>query len=59
MVVKLNPLLTATAAPPIPEAKAWPARYRGTERLIDLLQAVPGLADGAERRFAAGGRKRW
>jgi hypothetical protein len=58
MVAKLNPLLTANAAPAIPEAKARAARYRGAERLIDLSRAVPGLADGAERRSAAGGRKR-
>jgi hypothetical protein len=58
MVAKLNPLLTTTAAPAIPEAKAWEARYRGTKPLIDLSRLVPGLADGAERRAAAGGRKR-
>jgi aspartate/methionine/tyrosine aminotransferase len=40
--LKLNPLLLATAAPPIPEVKAWTARYRGAEPLIDLSQAVPG-----------------
>ena len=40
--MKLNPLLIATAAPPIPEAKAWTARYRGAEPLIDLSQAIPG-----------------
>jgi len=39
----LNPLLISTAAPPIPEAKAWAARYDGSAGpLIDLSQAVPG-----------------
>jgi aspartate/methionine/tyrosine aminotransferase len=39
----LNPLLISTAAPPIPEAKAWAARYDGSVgTLIDLSQAVPG-----------------
>ncbi len=46
--MKLNPLLIGTAAPPIPEAKAWAARYRGTEPLIDLSQAVPGYAPPPE-----------
>jgi aspartate/methionine/tyrosine aminotransferase len=41
--VLLNPLLAATAAPPIPEAKAWAAAYGGElGSLIDLSQAVPG-----------------
>jgi aspartate/methionine/tyrosine aminotransferase len=41
--VPLNPLLAATAAPPIPEAKAWAAAYGGSlGSLIDLSQAVPG-----------------
>src|SRR4029077_16012257 len=40
--LNLNPLLLATAAPPIPEVKAWTARYRGAEPLIDLSQAIPG-----------------
>jgi aspartate/methionine/tyrosine aminotransferase len=41
--VPLNPLLAATAAPPIPEAKAWAAAYGGDlGSLIDLSQAVPG-----------------
>jgi aspartate/methionine/tyrosine aminotransferase len=39
----LSPLLTATAAPPIPEAKAWARSYDGSSGpLIDLSQAVPG-----------------
>lgn len=41
--MNLNPLLLATAAPPIPEAKAWTAAYDGSAGpLIDLSQAVPG-----------------
>jgi aspartate/methionine/tyrosine aminotransferase len=41
--LRLNPNLTLTAAPPIPEAKAWTARYDGSAGpLIDLSQAVPG-----------------
>jgi aspartate/methionine/tyrosine aminotransferase len=41
--LRLNPNLTLTAAPPIPEAKAWAARYDGSAGpLIDLSQAVPG-----------------
>ena len=38
-----NPLLIATAAPPIPEAKAWSQAYHGRAGpMIDLSQAVPG-----------------
>ena len=40
---RLNPDVAAVASPPIPEARAWAARYDG--RLgpaIDLTQAVPG-----------------
>lgn len=41
--MNLNPLLLVTAAPPIPEAKAWTTAYDGSAgRLIDLSQAVPG-----------------
>jgi aspartate/methionine/tyrosine aminotransferase len=41
--VQPNPLLAATAAPPIPEAKACSAAYGGAlGPLIDLSQAVPG-----------------
>ena len=40
--MNLNPLLVGTAAPPIPAVRAWSARYRGREPLIDLSQAVPG-----------------
>lgn len=40
--LKLNPLLVATAAPPIPEVKASAAGYHGAAALIDLSQAVPG-----------------
>ena len=41
--MQLNPLLLGTAAPPIPEAKAWAAAYDGAAGpLIDLSQAVPG-----------------
>jgi aspartate/methionine/tyrosine aminotransferase len=60
----LNQNLTLTAAPPIPEAKAWAARYDGSAGpLIDLSQAVPGypphsdllqrLGDAARSREAA------
>jgi aspartate/methionine/tyrosine aminotransferase len=39
----LSPRIRATAAPPVPEAQAWAARYdRGGVGLIDLTQAVPG-----------------
>lgn len=39
----LNSLLSRTAAPPIPEAKAWAAGYDGSAGpLIDFSQAVPG-----------------
>jgi aspartate/methionine/tyrosine aminotransferase len=39
----LNPLLTQTASPPIPEAKLWANRYDGSAGpLIDFSQAVPG-----------------
>jgi aspartate/methionine/tyrosine aminotransferase len=39
----VNTLLSATAAPPIPEAKAWVAGYDGSRgALIDFSQAVPG-----------------
>jgi aspartate/methionine/tyrosine aminotransferase len=42
-VPKLNPLLVATAAPPIPAAHRWRARYDGRfGPVIDLAQAVPG-----------------
>ena len=41
--LNLNPFLISTAAPPIPEAKAWAAGYDGSAGpLIDLSQAVPG-----------------
>lgn len=41
--MQLNTLLSATAAPPIPEAKAWAAAYGGAVGpLIDLSQAAPG-----------------
>jgi aspartate/methionine/tyrosine aminotransferase len=41
--VKINSLLSLTAAPPIPEAKRWTASYSGgLGPLIDLSQAVPG-----------------
>jgi aspartate/methionine/tyrosine aminotransferase len=41
--LQINSLLLATAAPPIPEAKAWAAAYDGAAGpLIDLSQAVPG-----------------
>ena len=41
--MKLNPLLVATDAPPIPAAARWRAAYDGRlGPLIDLAQAVPG-----------------
>lgn len=43
--MRLNPRLLETAAPPIPEAKAWAAGRPGGDDappLIDLSQAVPG-----------------
>jgi aspartate/methionine/tyrosine aminotransferase len=47
--LKLNPLLVATASPPIPEAKAWAENYDGARGgLIDLSQAVPGYPPHAE-----------
>ena len=63
--MQLNPLLGATAAPPIPEAKSWAAAYHGDlGSLIDLSQAVPGypphpdllarLGAAAGTRHAAG-----
>ncbi len=43
MKLNINPLLTATTAPPIPLAKAWVQNYDGLAGpLIDLSQAVPG-----------------
>ncbi|NNM74261.1 aminotransferase [Enterovirga aerilata] len=42
-MVPLNPLVAGVAPPPIPEARAWAARYDGRHGpLIDLTQAVPG-----------------
>src|SRR5688500_6686173 len=39
----LSPRIEATAAPPIPGARAWAARYAGgAGPAIDLTQAVPG-----------------
>jgi aspartate/methionine/tyrosine aminotransferase len=39
----LSPRLRATAAPPIPAARAWAARYDGRAGpALDLTQAVPG-----------------
>jgi aspartate/methionine/tyrosine aminotransferase len=41
--LRLNPLLTATTSPPIPEAKSWARQYDGSAGpLIDFSQAVPG-----------------
>jgi aspartate/methionine/tyrosine aminotransferase len=53
--LQINPLLLATASPPIPEAKAWTAGYGGQfGPLIDLSQAVPGYPPPDEliRRIA-------
>lgn len=39
----MNPFVAAVAAPPIPEARGWAARYDGAfGPAIDLTQAVPG-----------------
>jgi aspartate/methionine/tyrosine aminotransferase len=39
----INPLISAVAPPPIPEARAWAKRYDGRYGpAIDLTQAVPG-----------------
>lgn len=39
----INPLVADTGSPPIPEAKAWLARYDGAHGpVVDLSQAVPG-----------------
>jgi aspartate/methionine/tyrosine aminotransferase len=43
VVPEANPLVRDTGSPPIPEAKAWLARYDGRHGpAIDLSQAVPG-----------------
>ncbi|APF39368.1 aspartate/tyrosine/aromatic aminotransferase (plasmid) [Chelatococcus daeguensis] len=45
----VNPLLAATASPPIPEAQAWRAAYDGAfGPFIDLSQAVPGRPPHAD-----------
>jgi aspartate/methionine/tyrosine aminotransferase len=65
MTPALSPRIRATAAPPIPSARAWAARYDGAAGpAIDLTQAVPGypphpallerLAEAAGGRAAAG-----
>lgn len=42
---RLNPDIVAVASPPIPQARAWAARYDGRHGpAIDLTQAVPGYA---------------
>ncbi|MDJ0387242.1 aminotransferase [Roseomonas sp. E05] len=62
---RLSPRVRATAAPPIPAARAWAARYDGgAGPMLDLTQAVPGypphpallerLAEAAGSRAAAG-----
>lgn len=43
MTAPVNSLVADTGSPPIPEAKAWLARYDGAHGpTIDLSQAVPG-----------------
>jgi aspartate/methionine/tyrosine aminotransferase len=43
MTAPLSRRIAATAAPPIPAARAWAARYDGAGgRALDLTQAVPG-----------------
>ena len=65
MIPPLSPRIRATAAPPIPTARAWAARYDGRAGpSVDLTQAVPGypphesllerLAQEAGRRSSAG-----
>jgi aspartate/methionine/tyrosine aminotransferase len=52
----VNPILAATAAPPIPEARAWIQRYDGRHGPpVDLSQAAPGSAPAPEllERLAA------
>ncbi|CUA87191.1 Aspartate/methionine/tyrosine aminotransferase [Chelatococcus sambhunathii] len=45
----VNPLLAATASPPVPEAQAWRAAYDGAfGPFIDLSQAVPGRPPHAD-----------
>ncbi|MDQ1079291.1 aminotransferase [Pseudoroseomonas cervicalis] len=62
--LRLSPRAHATAAPPIPAARAWAARYDGAAGpMLDLTQAVPGypphplmlekLAEAAGSRAAA------
>ena len=51
----VNALLSATAAPPIPEAKAWAAGYDGSlGPLIDFSQAVPGYPPHPEMLIRLG-----
>lgn len=52
----VNPSVTRTATPPIPQLQAWGHAYPGTHGpLIDLCQAVPGYAPhpGLLARLAA------
>lgn len=45
----INPLLAATDAPPIPEARSWTKSYDGRHgALVDLSQAAPGSAPPPE-----------
>ncbi|GGG43022.1 aminotransferase [Chelatococcus composti] len=47
--MQVNPLLAATASPPIPEAQAWRASYDGAfGPFVDLSQAVPGRPPHAD-----------
>lgn len=51
----LNPLVADTGSPPIPEAKAWLARYDGAHGpVVDLSQAVPGSPPPAALLAALG-----
>ena len=46
---RVNPLVAAVEAPPIPEAHGWARRYDGRHgALLDLCQAVPGYAPHPE-----------
>ena len=52
---RLNPLVTALDAPPIPQAQDWKARYDGRlGPMIDLSQAVPGTPPPARLLEALG-----
>ncbi|WP_237479743.1 aminotransferase [Lichenibacterium dinghuense] len=54
--MRINPLVAATAPPPVPAAALWRAAYDGRHGpLVDLAQAVPGVPppDALLQRMAA------